>query len=1116
MMKQKLTEEQKNILNNDKKNLIVSASAGSGKTFVVVEYLVNLLCKKSVPISKMLVLTFTKAAANEMKIRLTKAILEKKPNDFLLKQLDDIYISDITTIDSFCERLVKRNIAYIDVDNNFSVLDSKVSQNLKYLSFTKVFENYTQKDDALFEELYFAFKKNKSRMFDAIMYINDYFNCSCNSNNLINEFLNNNDLFLKKSFEFIKNELNVLKSELINLINFINDDQLTPKLKDLKRNLQDFTNCFNSDFYLSCKLLNDYKLLDIPKSKIDNIPEKEDLRLAKEKAKKIKKIVENYSFINDNLKNKIKNCSISKALIGFYNDFVNEYNNLKRINKGLDFADLEKFAYQLLQNKKVKEDLQKKYDYIFIDEYQDTNSLQENIIKPIADGGKFIAVGDPKQGIYGFRNASMEIMKKDIDDFNTKEDSQSLFLTGNFRSNDKILQFVNKVFENVITEKNVGIDYKKTSMLKGLKNFKESKFTPVMIDVVLPNKEEKEEKRGVYSVKNDKIKFSKEYENEVFDIINRVEQFLESDIYDAKLEKMRKVQPNDIAILFRERNQIMIECVRKMQSMGFNILADIKHSLLDDGEIQTLMSLIKLAINLNDDISLVSVMTSWFGGFSLDEVCNYRIQDSKNSIYDIVMNLKNKDKKIDKFFKFIDDFSFYCQTIGLTESLQKIFNEYNYNFYINNLSYANIKICNLNEFFKIIKTGNYDFNLQGLLDYLTNIKSEGSLNDSSSNSITITTIHATKGLEFPIVILGACGESLGKPNRNAINITKNFGMGSYVYDFQENIKIPSPIFLANKLFKKKEEFIDEIMIFYVACTRAQNNLVLIGSADEKNILNEDDVFACKTYFDIVFSNMGKNFKEQIFSQEKINTYNCEFTLIDDVVKEKKDTQKNCVNEPILIKHQKEVSNYLNFKYVDQEYCFQEYKNSVSSLFEKDVEDNSENFILNENDLTTNREKAIMQGNAYHEALKIIDFDKIKTFDDLVNFKEFLQQSLSDGYFQLLDLNLLYKNILLIKDILPNGNIIKEKPFLMKTTLRELGISDNTNEILVQGICDLFCIGKKNILIDYKYTSVKDEKRLIKRYEKQIEIYSLAIEKAFKIKLEEKYLLSLKTATLIKL
>lgn len=1119
-MKQKPTEEQEKVLKNDKKNLIVSASAGSGKTFVVIEYLINLICEKKVPLSKMLVLTFTKAAANEMRTRLTKAILEQKPDKFLLEQIDEISISDISTIDAFCEKLIKRNANILNIDENFTIFDEKASKNLKLISFNKVISKLAQENDLYFNELYFAFKKSKDRIFDAVNYLYIYFSSQSDSEKYIDDFLKNGEAYLQKAIDFLFSHI---KKELQNAKNLImqTDDNLLPDYYlEFKNNLLGFCQIeLTEDIYKSCAKLSEYEVLGIPRKKIEDKEQKKLLVKAKEIISKIKKLAQNYQWTNSTLIEKSQNNYLGKAFIMLLNKFSQEYKNLKTLKQGLDFSDLEDYASMLLKNDNVKKDMEQRYEYIFIDEYQDTNTLQEGIVKAIAEGGNFVAVGDIKQGIYGFRNASMDIMKKDIENFNNSPDGQALYLKGNFRSDNRILTFVNDVFEKIMTEDSVGIDYKNTSMLEGLNTFEKDENKSVIVDMISIAQPKAEKLQGVYSVKDDEVSISKENENEVKTICARVEQMLGSQIYDAKRKQMRRVQEGDIAILFRERNKIMQELVRYMQEKGFNILADIKESLADDGQIQLLLSLLRLTIDLDDDINLVAVLNSWIGRFSLDELNYMRLNSPKASFYEIINSLKDSDEKVNEFFRTLEDFSFETQILGISKAIRNLFAKLNYDIYLNNMPYSNNKKAHIEEFFRIIKSGDFEYNTQGLLNYFNSIKTEGRLSDEAGNAIILTTIHASKGLEYPIVILVGAGESLGKSHINPYNVTSEFGIGSFLYDYEENVKMPSPIFLANKEFKKRKEFIDEIMLFYVALTRAQNHLIIVGSKKEGDINLSNNVFENKCYLDMIFSSLGENFFETLKSQNHIETENREFNIISQIEEDETEVLKalNSTQKSFDIDENK-VIEYLNFNYYDFDNCFYEYKNSVTGLLEKETQDNYEIYKLKKQEdenIFISRQLAINEGNAYHEAIKIIDFDKINSLQDLINLQTELKSKMTEGYFELLDLELLYKNINLIKQTVKNSKLFKEKQFIMQATLKEIGVADSENKVIVQGIVDLFSMGEENILIDYKYSSLSEES-LIKKYKTQIKLYSLACEKGFSVKPDKTFLLSLKNAKLIKL
>ena len=244
------TKEQQAILDNDKKNLIVSASAGSGKTFIVIEHIINLIVKKKVPVSRLLVLTFTKAAAGEMKNRLYKAILQQKNTPFLLEQLDDISISDISTIDAFCEKIIKRYVNKLNIDENFRVLDEKESKNLKYLTFNQVFDDFAENYQQ-FNEIYFAFKHDKNKIFECMNDLQSYFDSQDNGDELLKSYIDDYEKFYKDSLDYLNsvlksiilrarenlkniNFLSLLEASEINVLDIVRSEKMIIKEDALK------------------------------------------------------------------------------------------------------------------------------------------------------------------------------------------------------------------------------------------------------------------------------------------------------------------------------------------------------------------------------------------------------------------------------------------------------------------------------------------------------------------------------------------------------------------------------------------------------------------------------------------------------------------------------------------------------------------------------------------------------------------------------------------------------------------------------------------------------------------------------------------------------------------
>lgn len=1155
-----LTPEQDLVVKNKKKKLVVSASAGSGKTFVVVEKLIRLICEEQTPVSRLLVLTFTKAAASELKSRLYTEILNQPSSPFLIEQLDDIMVSDISTIDAFCEKVIKRNINKLSLAQNFAILDEKGAKKLKNSAFKRAFEYFSNEKPEIFEDIYFAFKRNSDMLEECMIALQSFFDSEENGEILKKEFVENLTDFHNKACDNLQIKM---KEAFIESKKFLSEalieaDMIGEKLAkghvQFAEDMEKFLNVnFSQDFFSLCREIAQNKIPPLSTAKCDG-QVKQKFATAKEEVTFAYDIASNEQFITSDMIKDAEQGKLAEKIMEFFNFYSEEYKGLKEKRSALDFADLEKYAKILIEDDEVKKSLQERYDYIIIDEYQDTNKLQESILKPIAEGGYFIAVGDIKQGIYGFRNANKKIMSKDIEDFQKSEDGEALFLRGNFRTDERVLEFVNCIFEKLMTEESVGINYKKTSMFEGKNKFIPNSLPAVSVDIVLSKKsephpdkeeaenEEKDEWEEPYSVKEDKIEPSYKFEDEIKTIAYRIDEVLKEKIYSPKLKAFRDVEQGDIALLFRKRSPLMQECVQFLKEKGFSVNADIKENLLEDSQIALLVSILKLTINPNDDIPLASAMASVFGGFSLEELALIRKNHPSGSFYEIVK--AENSPKITSFFEMIEKFKFELQVFGVVKAFERLFNDFDYMDYLEQLDDCENKRLHINKFFALVRSGNLDFCPQEIISQLESCNKEDKVSADGGNSITVTTIHATKGLEYPIVIICGGGESLTKPYIKNYIATKEYGLASYLYSISDNLRLPSPAFLAGKLAVKEREFVDELMLFYVAMTRAQNHLYIIGSGKEGDF-SFSKLSKQNSYLKLIFFALGENFTSQVFTQEFVENKNATFSVITDIdfAQEEKELSQEGEKDVKGEQFEKKLNEFYNFKYPNKDICKLSYKNSVtgaSKLAHIDEEYNTGEIIYEEENEISQiqeteeqrkaREKAIEIGNSYHEALKLINFDTIESLDDLKTEFERIKNELQEGYAENIDLELLLKNILIIKNIVKNHTLFKEREFIMESNPLEIGafapennesltasnIDKSNSKMIVQGIIDLFAIGEKLILVDYKYTSTRDEGKLIERYRGQVDLYATALEKAFGRQVNEKYLLSLKEARLIKL
>ena len=357
------------------------------------------------------------------------------------------------------------------------------------------------------------------------------------------------------------------------------------------------------------------------------------------------------------------------------------------------------------------------------------------------------------------------------------------------------------------------------------------------------------------------------------------------------------------------------------------------------------------------------------------------------------------------------------------------------------------------------------------------------------------------------MFLIGCDKNFSADKGGDVQINENFGLALKVYDLENNNVIPSVRLMAIKEDEAHKNFVEELMIFYVALTRAKNRLYLFGNFDKK-FFSKHDVKSCHSYFDLIFLAL-KDEAAAFCKQGSFEDENLSINFIEEVEEISSKTQQNFENAEFDEEVAEKIEKYVDFSYKFGKSQNFRLKESVTSLNKKLDEDTFEKYS-NENFRFA--DNAIDTGNAYHIAMKFLDFDKIC---DLQTLNQELEKFKNQVDLNLIDREVLLKNILLVKPFTQNAKVFKEKEFLLREKIGALIDEDVDDEILVQGIVDLFVVKENEVLlIDYKFTSSNPEEYLIKKYKNQLKLYKIAIENAFKIPVTGAYLLSLKHAKLI--
>lgn len=504
-------------------------------------------------------------------------------------------------------------------------------------------------------------------------------------------------------------------------------------------------------------------------------------------------------------------------------------------------------------------------------------------------------------------------------------------------------------------------------------------------------------------------------------------------------------------------------------------------------------------------------MASKLGKFSFDELAKIKMFSNKEFFFEKVFEYEKENsdeisQKIQDFNALLDKLNFEIQTNGASIALEKLFYDTKFFEFVLSCKNGGERLEKLKQFLKYVEQSGFEFDLFGLISYLSSVPSlkTASLKKCDDNAVLITTIHASKGLEFPVVILSETGKDLTKtkPETNDLKIDKNLGLAIDNYNKSER-KIYDSIFkqiLQSRA--KKKEIAENLRLLYVALTRAKNKLIITGEISKgiEPISKETNLeFVKPTYLNYILGALDKS--------ENDNVEICEISKI-----ENKKQEVEIQNIEAL----KKAKEKINFIYPNENATKLALKTSVSEIaFNSDVQPYiSENSLPNKfyvsehlSDVSTPEEGTIV-----HEILEKVDFNSLTLASDVEKLSK------SQTLVPVEDLSkVVLKNVFLLLDVLPKeGNVFKEKQFMIYASPKEIFGTGEDEKILIQGKLDLIFVGEKNILIDYKYTSILNEEHLVSKYKKQLLTYAFAAEKALGKKVDEIYLLSLKNSKLIKI
>lgn len=1139
------TTQQNNAINARNRNILVSAAAGSGKTAVLVERVIKIITDKTNPvdIDRLLVVTFTNAAAAEMKFRISKSLnklIKENPNDsYYKRQLSKLPNAKITTIDAFCSNLVKEHFYELSINQDFSLLDEGELELLTENVISDIIDEFFNNEEKDIISLIDAFStpssdkavaqiiKNVLRFIYAQPFPYHWFDKAIELYNPNVDF--ENSIW----FEYIKKEL---EAELNYALQLVEENRSLVDFGDEKLN-EKFLDVFNDDYTEITRIKN-----ALEKSWDSFIKEREPsfTRMASS-AKADKCITERLKVHRDVYKKiiiddissfKISSCddykedvkmlyaqllSLKKLILAVDERLMNE----KRELNSYSFADIEHFAIKLLfslnENNEIvrtrlAQELSNNYYEILVDEYQDTNEAQDLLFSHLSNGKNLFTVGDIKQSIYRFRLAMPHIFnkkKKLYKDYDASdcELNSKIILDKNFRSRNDICSFVNFVFSNVMSEDLGELNYDKNEYLNYGADYNATNVSSAQIKILTGIKgEDFDRAEATYIAKT------------ICEKINSQELIKDGDTY-------RPIRYGDFAILMRSLKSHVDTYSQVLADFGIPVICDKSTNLFENNEIRILLSLIRAIDNPTQDIPLLTTMLSPIYSFTPDDLARLRIENRYSSLYGAVVN--SNDEKAKSFISDLNDLRNISVTMSVSSFIRYLVEEKGFIAFVNAMGNGEQRYQNI---LKLISFANkfdngVNVGLTAFIRYIDKISSldkgidSASLNGTGENAVTLMSVHHSKGLEFPVCLYAGASKQYNKRDLyDSILLNTAYGIGMKCHNEEQLYQYNSIPYAVIKNKNLIEGMSENLRVLYVAMTRAKEQFITFITVDSlesklkklSSIINKgkispyglrkinndaDIILLCS-----LLHNDAEALRDYItYDVEKQTTdFSLDIDITDSISILESETNISFVDydEEII----KLIKEKLSFSYDKKELSQLSSKLSASSLDDVDrgfeYITSSKPSFLNKSGLTPAE-----RGTAMHAFMQYCNYDNAKNnLDDEINRivtsgllsieqGDSLDKSKLSSFFLNNEINALFSNA---------DKIYKEFKISSFVDARQVYGVNSDERVLVQGIADCVLeINNELYLIDYKTDRVDNENELLDRYKKQISFYKYAVEKTLK-------------------
>ncbi len=1121
------TEEQRRAIEAQGR-VIVSASAGSGKTTVMIERIIRHITLSDVGVDEILAVTFTKKAAASMKEKLCRALIEEinKPETDtpkrkrLKEQLSKVSTADISTIHSYCAKLIRTHFYEADTDSGFRVIggDDAEGRTLKNAALDELLEEGYNAPDKAFTHLlsvYFRKKKDASlrqtiletyrelrNRADYIAYLEKTakgyteadFDAVCAR-------------LLKLFHEKCKYYYELVEDVHADLLDkgegAKNQRALAEELMNWLTVGQECKNYFDGAAMLGVKFTANSggKTVPVEKEKLNFLKK----RIVDAVEGEFKELLPR----EQELKNFLDAGKTAAAIATYLLRFDKKFAVRKEERGVLDYNDLEHKALALLKIPEVAADVQRKYKHVFVDEYQDVNPVQEAIISLLAADSLFL-VGDVKQSIYGFRGSQSKFFVQKQTAFECGE-GKSLIMRKNFRSTDKVLDAINEQFALAMTERVCEVDYAREAIMEkggryAMKDGISYDEGRVFVHFSPKEETEKKEAREVYSVKEHTHE-KRAQRSSASDMLIRIIQeemrgYISTELKDGTISK-RPVRYSDIAILTRKTGGAIAEQVAAIADAGIPVTTASAVNICEYSEVKALIDILSLIDNAEQDVSLCSALLSAMGGLSLDDLADIRLQYKGVAFRKACKRYawEQSDEIADKlkaFYSYFDKLRMESCVLTVGEILSKILADTKMEAGLLSRKSGVACLKRIRRF--IEEASNFDgYCVHDFLEYLRNLEYRIEYcENGGEDSVKILTMHSSKGLEYPIVLLPNLSQPFRGGTVPAVYAEEEYGLAPYSFDTEKMLQASNLLRVFHEKKEAENAIADELNLYYVAMTRAERTLHLIFTEP----LLIADVKYAKSYAEMTnFSVWEKYFVEEA-----------------DMDAERQKRQSLC---PRLDGQSVEqIIGAYEWSYSHTGYENLPVKSSPTQLLEDGKYIPKQHFIgygkEDEGGETeeeeANRDLAIAEGTAYHAFLERFDFSLL--VEDGKPIKrtalEGLIENALTAFADEVDSSLLSKEKL--TEILRNPvfyglqgmRLYKEQQFLVSLPVKDTfakradadpALAEKTDgeEMIFQGAIDLLAVGESVQIIDYKY-SKRGAEALKEHYKAQLDLYKLAVAK----------------------